>query len=194
MNVRAEIPLFPLSTVLFPGGLLPLRIFETRYVDLVSRCLRENSGFGVVLIEAGQESGESARVFDVGCYAKIVDFSRQEDGLLGIVAEGSHRFRVTATRVQEDGLNLGEVDWLPDASGAELPAEYQPLAAAVDTALDQAGSPYASMKRNLQDANWVSARLAELLPIPNVHKQRCLELGDPLERLDYLRPMFVIDD
>ena len=186
--------MFPLNTVLFPGGLLPLRIFETRYVDLVSRCLREDSGFGVVLIEAGQESREAARVFDVGCYAKIVDFSRQDDGLLGILAEGSQRFRVTEARLQEDGLNLGEVEWLPEPVGVELPAEYQPLAVAVDNAMDQAGSPYASMQRNLQDANWVSGRLAELLPIPNVHKQHCLELDDPRERLDYLRPVFAIND
>ena len=94
-----EIPLFPLGTVLFPGGPLPLRIFEARYIDLVRRCMREGSGFGVVLILDGTEAGDTpAQICDVGTYARIVDFSGEPGGLLGIEARGERRFRILARR------------------------------------------------------------------------------------------------
>jgi len=192
MNVPEEIPLFPLGLVLFPGGPLPLRIFETRYVDLVRRCLRDGSGFGVVLIREGVEAGGPARTFDVGTYARIVDFSRQPDGLLGIRATGERRFRILERRRARDGLNLADVEWLADERPQPLPEEFAELGPTIDVILTQAGEPYASLERRPGDASWVSARLAEILPVPAVHKQHCLELDDPVERLRYLRPMFEI--
>lgn len=188
----AEIPLFPLGTVLFPGGPLPLRIFEARYIDLVRRCLRDGSGFGVVLIREGVEAGGPALTFDVGTYARIVDFSQQPDGLLGIRAEGGRRFRILERRRERDGLNVAGVEWLPEESPQPLPEEFAGLGPALDAILTQAGEPYASLARRPDDAAWVSARLAELLPLPAPHKQHCLELDDPVERLRYLRPMFEI--
>ena len=192
MNVPEEIPLFPLGLVLFPGGPLPLRIFETRYVDLVRRCLRDGSGFGVVLIREGVVAGGPARTFDVGTYARIVDFSRQPDGLLGIRATGERRFRILERRRARDGLNLADVEWLADERPQPLPEEFAELGPTIDVILTQAGEPYASLERRPGDASWVSARLAEILPVPAVHKQHCLELDDPVERLRYLRPMFEI--
>ena len=189
---RVEIPLFPLQAVLFPGGPLPLRIFETRYLDLVRRCLREDTGFGVVLIREGQEAGGPALTFDIGTYARIVDFSQHPDGLLGIEARGDRRFRVHEGRREPDGLNVAQVEWLPPESGALLPPEFAEIGPALAHALDQAGEPFASLGRSLESAAWVSARLAEVLPLPMVHKQHCLELDDPLERLRYLRPLFEI--
>jgi len=121
MTEPAEIPLFPLGTVLFPGGPLPLRIFETRYIDLVRRCLRDGSGFGVVQIREGVEAGGSASTFDVGTYARIVDFSQQPDGLLGIRAVGERRFRIRERRRARDGLNLADVEWLPEEVRRPLP-------------------------------------------------------------------------
>jgi hypothetical protein len=185
-----EIPLFPLNTVLFPGGPLELRIFETRYIDLVRRCLRDGSGFGVVLIREGQEAGGPALTYDVGTYARIVDFSRQPDGLLGIRALGERRFRILERRRARDGLNLADVEWLPEDSSAPLPPEYADLGPALDAALAQVGEPYSEIERHPDDVAWVAARLAELLPVPAVHKQYCLELDEPVERLRYLRPMF----
>ena len=102
---RQEIPLFPLSTVLFPGGPLPLRIFEARYIDLVRRCMREESGFGVVLLTDGPEAGDGpTATSDVGTYARIVDFSQQPDGLLGIQAAGERRFRILERRRTDGGV------------------------------------------------------------------------------------------
>jgi hypothetical protein len=191
-DLPVEIPLFPLGTVLFPGGPLPLRIFETRYIDLVRRCLRDDTGFGVVLIREGPEAGGPASTYEVGTYARIVDFSAQPDGLLGIRAAGERRFRILAARRARDGLNLADVAWLPEESVVPLPAEYAELGPTIDSILTQAGEPYASLERHPDDAGWVSGRLAEVLPVPAVHKQHCLELDDPVERLRYLRPMFEI--
>jgi uncharacterized protein len=178
-----EIPLFPLGTVLFPGGPLPLRIFEARYVDLVRRCLRDGSGFGSVLIREGVEAGGPALTFDVGTYARIVDFSQEPDGLLGIRAAGERRFRILERRRERDGLNVATVEWLP---------EFAELGPALDAILAQVGEPFASLERHLDDAAWVAGRLAEILPVPPGHKQHCLELDDPVERLRFLRPLFEI--
>jgi hypothetical protein len=187
-----EIPLFPLDTVLFPGGPLPLRIFEARYLDLVSRCMRDGSGFGVVTIVEGPEAGAPATTSEVGTYARIVDFSQQPDGLLGIVARGERRFRILAHRRARDGLNLADVEWLPEERQVPLPAAFAELGPALDHVLDQVGEPYASIERRLDDAGWVAGRLAEILPLSPVHKQHCLELDDPVERLRFLRPLFEI--
>jgi Lon protease-like protein len=192
MDLPGEIPLFPLGTVLFPGGPLPLRIFETRYIDLVRRCMRDGSGFGVVLLREGAEAGTPAVTFDVGTYARIVDFSQQPDGLLGIRATGERRFRILERRRARDGLNLADVEWLAEERPLPLPDEFAELAPAIDAILTQAGEPYTSLERRLDDAAWISGRLAEILPVPTVHKQHCLELDDPVERLRYLRPMFEI--
>jgi Lon protease-like protein len=187
-----EIALFPLNTVLFPGGPLGLRIFETRYIDMIRRCMREDTGFGVVLIREGPEAGGPATTFDVGTCARISDFSQQRDGLLGISAIGTRRFRILARRRARDGLNLADVEWLAGEASVALPEEFAELGPAVDAALDQAGAPYLGLERYPGDAAWVSARLAEVLPFPAVHKQHCLELDDPVERLRYLRPLFEI--
>jgi hypothetical protein len=190
---REEIALFPLNTVLFPGGPLPLRIFEARYIDLVRRCLREDVGFGVVLITDGEEAGvEPTSTCDVGTYARIVDFSGEPDGLLGIEARGERRFRIHGRSRARDGLNLAEVEWLPDERQVPLPEEFADLGPALDQVLEQVGEPYESLERQLEDSAWVAGRLAEILPLPPVHKQHCLELDDPVERLRYLRPLFEI--
>ena len=192
MTGGAEIPLFPLGTVLFPGGPLPLRIFEARYIDLVRRCMRDGSGFGVVLIREGAEAGGPALPFDVGPSARLVDYSQQPDGRLGIRAAGERRFRILARRRERDGLNVAAVEWLPEESAQPLPEEFAELGPALDAILAQVGEPFASLERRLDDAGWVAGRLAEILPIPPGHKQHCLELDDPVERLRFLRPLFEI--
>src|SRR5262245_65475526 len=192
MSGDVEIALFPLNTVLFPGGSLPLRIFEARYIDLVRDCMRTGSGFGIVLILEGAEAGGPVSTSEIGTYARIIDFSQQPDGLLGIHAVGERRFRILARRRARDGLNLADVEWLPEDPQVELPGEFAELVPALDVALDQMGEPHSARERRPADASWVSGRLAELLPVPAEHKQHCLELDDPLERLRYLRPMFEI--
>jgi Lon protease-like protein len=183
------IPLFPLRTVLFPGGPLPLRIFETRYTDMVRRCMREQLPFGVLLIQDGDEAGEVVTTATVGCTARIADFNTLQDGLLGISCVGVRKFRVVRVWRAADGLNLGEVQWLPAEAELPLPPQFARLRATVRRALDELAEHYAHVEKNFDDAAWVGARLAELLPIELNDRQALLELDDPLERLNALLSM-----
>jgi Lon protease-like protein len=182
------IALFPLNIVLFPGGPLPLRIFETRYVDMVRRCMREGTNFGVVLIREGREVGP-AETFDVGTLADIVDFHQLSDGLLGLSCVGRQRFRIRSRSRQADGLNLAEIDPLQPESALPVPARHSRLAELLKNVLPQLGEVYEGIEMRPDDAAWVGYRLAEILPIPLADKQRVLELDDPIERLDVLSPL-----
>ena len=180
-----EIPLFPLKTVLYPGGPLSLRIFETRYIDMVSRSLKEERGFGVCLIKEGGETGP-AEVHHTGTLARIRDWSQGEDGFLYILARGEGRFRLHAQRVQADGLNLGEVEWLPEEPAAAMPETRRELAEILRQIIQQVEGVYAELEPQYEDAGWVSNRLAELLPISLVQRQYLLEVADPLKRVEIL--------
>jgi Lon protease-like protein len=180
--------LFPLHMVLFPGGRLPLRIFETRYVDMVRSCMRTSTNFGVVLIRTGNEVGP-AQMFEVGTTASIVDFNQLSDGFLGISCLGAKRFRIKSGSVQADGLNLANVEWLNAEPALSIPARHERLAELLESVLPRLGEGYANMTMVLDDAAWVGHRLAEILPIPLGQKQYCLELDDPIERLDFLAPL-----
>jgi uncharacterized protein len=182
------IPLFPLNIVLFPDGPLPLRIFETRYVDMVRRCMREDGCFGVVLISTGLEAGP-AQTYDVGTTAKIIDFHQLQDGLLGLSCVGQRRFRILQKSVAKDGLNLGEIEWLADGPVLSVPARHAPLAELLRVVLPQLGEVYTGIDMRLDDAAWVGHRLAEILPIELSLKQSFLEMDDPIQRLDALTPL-----
>jgi Lon protease-like protein len=183
---NSVIALFPLHTVLFPGGPLPLRIFETRYTDMVRRCMREQQPFGVVLIQDGDEAGEVATTAAVGCTARIADFHTLHDGFLGISCVGDRKFQVLRVWRANDGLNMGEVSWLPVERDLALPERHAHLAVTVQRALEDLSEHYEHVERKLDDAAWIGARLTELLPIELAHKQALLELEDPVERLDTL--------
>lgn len=187
MTATSALPLFPLHTVLFPGGPLRLRIFEPRYVDLISRCMREGSGFGVVLIVSGKEAGGPAITAPVGTFARINDFERLEDGLLGISVRGERRFRILASRQQPDLLNVADIEWLECDESAPVPMDCVPLQDALRQLLPKLAEVYGEFAADFDDASWVSNRLAEILPLPVAEKQHCLELTDPVERLEYLR-------
>jgi uncharacterized protein len=183
---NSVIALFPLHTVLFPGGPLPLRIFETRYTDMVRRCMREQQPFGVVLIQEGEEAGPVATTATVGCSARIADFYTLQDGLLGISCVGEHKFRVQRVWRAPDGLNLGEVSWLAPEPELGLPAEYGQLGETVRRALQDLAEHYQHVEKKFDQASWVGSRLTELLPIELNDKQALLELDDPIVRLDAL--------
>ena len=183
----SEVALFPLSIVLFPDGPLPLRIFETRYYDMVRRCMRESKGFGVVLIREGHEVGTQDTDFaDVGTMAEVTDFHQLSDGLLGLSCVGRRRFRILERRRQSDGLNIGEVALIEAEPTLPVPPRHARLATLLSSVLPQLGEVYANIDMRLDDAAWVGHRLAEILPIPLADKQRYLEIDDPIERLDEL--------
>jgi hypothetical protein len=184
----ASIAIFPLNIVLFPEGALPLRIFETRYVDMVRSCMRGEQRFGVALIREGSEVGP-AQTFDVGTLAKIVDFHQLSDGFLGLSCVGEQRFRILQRSRQTDGLNLADIESLPREPKIAVPERHAHLATLLKTVLPQLGEVYAGIEMRLDDAAWVGNRLAEILPIQASEKQFCLELNDPVERLDVLGPL-----
>jgi Lon protease-like protein len=181
------IPLFPFNTVLFPGGPLKLRIFEPRYVDMISRCMRESSSFGVAMIVEGMEAGGPATTASIGTSARIVDFEKLPDGLLGITAVGDKRFRLKSVHREHDGLNVAEVEWLAAEPSLAVPDECAPFVLLLQQALPELAPLYDFSPVSYDDAAWVSARLVEILPLSPAEKQRCLEMQDPLARLEHLR-------
>jgi len=187
MNAEnSDIALFPLHTVLFPGGPLPLRIFETRYTDMVRNCMREQQPFGVVLIQEGEEAGPVATTATVGCSARIVDFYTLQDGLLGISCVGERKFSVLRVWRAPDGLNVGEVSWLEPEPRITLPEEYAQFGATVQRAVAELAEHYQHVEKHFDDAAWIGARITELIPIGLNEKQVLLELDDPIARLDAL--------
>jgi len=181
-----KVPLFPLRTVLYPGGPLPLRIFEARYLDMISKCMKNDSPFGVLLIKIGSEAGP-ATTYDVGTLARITDWYQGNDGLLGITAVGEQRFRLLGSSREPDGLNIGDIELIPKEKTRTLPDEYRPLANILSGVLEDLGRLYETLDKKYDDAGWVGYRFAEVLPITPEQKQNCLEADDPVRRLQMMQ-------
>lgn len=183
----ASLPLFPLGTVLLPGAELSLRIFERRYLDLVRACCREDSGFGVCVILDGHVVGGRATPAALGTEARIVDFTSLPDGLLGISVRGERRFRVRRTRVRDNGLIVADIDWLSAARSSPLEIEHDLLATLLRRLIERIGGAHAqATQENYRDADWVSWRLAELLPLTLPQRQVLLQEDDPQRRMQHL--------
>ena len=176
------VPLFPLNTVLFPGGVLPLRIFEPRYLDMVSDCLKSDTGIGVVLIKDGAETGKAADTYDTGTLSGISYWHKRPDGILGVTLKGDQRFRILSTTVQKNQLLVAEVELLPELKTTELPGSYEHLALLLQQIISQLDPPFTTMETKYDCAEWVGARLVELLPLPLQDKQELLSINDCLER------------
>jgi Lon protease-like protein len=193
-----RLPLFPLHTVLFPGGVLPLRVFETRYIDMTRQCLRQGSPFGVcAILDDHSEVGPGAQPARVGCLAQVRECDMAQLGVLKLRAVGGARLRVLATHTQPDGLLLGEVELLEPEPDQALGAHHAAcrrvleglLAAVPEAASAEELGPPIEPPRRPQSAVWVSHRLAEWLPLPTAEKQALLELDDPIARLDRIEAL-----
>ncbi len=183
---RETIPIFPLGTVLFPGSVLPLRIFEVRYIDMARECLRNASAFGVCLIREGEEVGAPAVPEPVGCMARIGEIDAAELGILKVKAEGLERFRIVSSEVTKSGLIIGEVEQLAaehEAPGIQGLAECAEFLRKVIAGI---GTDRFTGAADFDDASWVSFRLAEILPLRVDVKQKLLELTDATLRLAVL--------
>lgn len=185
-----NLPLFPLNTVLFPGCVLDLQVFEARYLDMISRCMKQGSGFGVVCIVEGEEVGEAASRFaSIGCEALVRDFQQRTNGLLGIRVEGGRRFRVERAQVLPDQLTVAEVHWLEEQPDSPLHGEHADLAA-LHAALAEhplvAGLEMAGVVSGQQQ---LANQLAYLLPLEPGQKLQLLQLDDPGLRLEQLHAM-----
>lgn len=180
-----EIPLFPLNTVLFPGGFLPLRIFEPRYLDMVAACMQQQTPFGVVLIRDGQEVGVAAEPHAVGTLAAIVDFDKSKDGLLMIACIGGDRFRIRERHIEANRLQRATADILPVPEDLVLPPEYESLATFLRAVVNKPGLSrrIAPPDIDYSSPREIGYRLAEMLPVPVQQQQHLLEIDDPLVRL-----------
>lgn len=187
MSEVPVIPLFPLNAVLVPGGRLPLRIFEPRYLDMVRDCARDDSGFGVCLLLPPVDEGGGQHHSRVGTLAHVRDFYTLEDGLLGITAVGGARFQVRRSRSRDDGLVMAEVSWLEEPPGIEASAEFAVLMEIARRLMEEVGGNYPDYTPALvEDAAWLGYRLTELLPLDALEKQVLLEFNEPLDRLQRL--------
>ena len=186
MPDRQEIPLFPLGHVLFTGGRLPLQIFEPRYLDMVGRCMRSQAGFGVVLIREGTETlGGSGppSLFNIGTYARIVDFSQLANGLLGIVCTGDGKFRIERSWEAPDHLVMAEVAFLPEERQTRLGEEFSSLVETLRVLVKHPMIEKLDLDIDYDDARSVGWRLAELLPLEAETRQSLLQMQSPRERL-----------
>ncbi len=182
-----NVPIFPLNTVLFPGGLLPLRVFEARYMDMTRDCMKRDQPFGVCLIREGSEVGAPAVPEEVGCLASILEWDMQQQGILNIKTRGGQRFRIVARRTGEQGLTSADIELIPAEQSAAVPQEFASCARLLEMVVADQGKPIFAEPHAFDDASWVGYRLAEILPVPLVAKQKLLELSDSLGRLSILQ-------
>ena len=182
-----ELPLFPLRTVLFPGAVLPLRIFEQRYLAMIRDCARNDTGFGVCMIREGEEAVSPVKTASVGTHAQVVDWYTLEDGLLGVTTLGTSRFMTDAVWQEEDGLYKAQITVLPEPPPCPVPEAFSVLSDVLSRFMEKVGAQYPqSDAEDLENAVWVGYRLAELLPLAGIEKQHMLELDDPIDRLQQL--------
>ena len=181
------VPIFPLQTILFPGSKLPLRIFEPRYLDMISHCMRSNTEFGIVLSRKVPQPG-MLETYAIGTLATIIDWNQGEDGLLGITTLGTNKFELLSMTKQEDELNLGEIKIIEKEEDFKAPPNFDNMITLLEAILEDINL-YNQREKFFESASWVSFRFAEILPLKIEDKQKCLEFSDPILRLKFLEPL-----
>ncbi len=181
-----QIPLLPLHSVLFPEGPLPLKIFEPRYTDMVSYCVKNNAPFGICLIREESESGPAPSTFEIGTIAKINDWHMRNDGMLGINVVGLERFKIDFEEKKSKQLHMANISILAEAPDASIPEDCEHLVDLLKECISQNSNRYSDLPMKYSNATWVGYRLAELLPLKLSQKQYFLQIDDSIERLERL--------
>lgn len=184
--MTTSLPIFPLNTVLYPGGLLPLRIFEQRYLDMTKTCLRDAAPFGVCLIREGTEVGLPAVPEQIGCSAAIAQWEMPHLGVFHLQSRGERPFRIMSHAAQADGLIRAEIEFLDDNAGHMREDALALCRRVLEQIMEKLGPAHFFPPAAYDDPRWVSYRLAEVLPLQPGDKQRLLELRDDGERVDRL--------
>lgn len=187
MSNDEKCPIFPLRTMLFPDSRLPLRIFEPRYIDMVSKCMKDSLEFGVILSRESNDP-KMFETYNIGTMAKIIDWEQGNDGLLGITTIGTNKFKLLGMNKQEDGLNIGDVEIIEREGDFKPTENFSNLVSLLKAILDDINL-YNDDEKKFESASWVSFRFAEILPLKLEDKQKCLEIDDPIIRLNYLEPL-----
>jgi len=184
------LPLFPLNAVLFPGCVLDLQLFEARYLDMISRCMKQGEGFGVVCITEGKEVGDAPAGYSlIGCEALVRDFQQQDNGLLGIRVEGGRRFRVLSAETQRDQLLIAQVQWLDEPQERPLQEEDADLVALLAALAEHPMVAALNMGLIANGQQSLANQLAYLLPFTEEDKIELLEIDDAEERLDAIQDL-----
>ena len=173
--------------MLFPGGLLPLKVFEARYMDMTRDCLKRDQPFGVCLIHEGSEVGAPAVPQGIGCLAKILEWDMQQQGILNLKTRGSQRFRILERETSTQGLISADVELIPPEASVAVPEKFASCARLLEMVVADQGKPVFAEPHAFDDAAWVGYRLTEILPVPLLAKQKLLELTDSLARLSILQ-------
>jgi Lon protease-like protein len=183
---RQTIPIFPLHAVLLPGGVLPLKVFEQRYMDMAKHCLKNEIAFGVCLIREGQEVGTPAVPETIGCTARIVEWDMEQLGVLQIRTVGEERFRIIDSNAGAKGLIVANVEMIPPEDDVAIPPELAGCTELVRKVTASADETAFTKPYQYESATWVGYRLSEILPIKIAAKQKLMELSDPIARLEVL--------
>ena len=187
-NADAAVPLrtyiFPLNTVLFPGGRLPLKIFEQRYIEMTKVCISEERPFGVCLIKEGREVGTPAVPQDIGCLARIVQWDMPQLGVFHLQVEGLQRFRILSSEVEKSGLISATIEHL--ANDSAVAPEETLCRDVLKAIIEKIGAEHFPSPHRFDDAAWIGYRLSEVLPISLEQKQQMLRMTDPHARLSQL--------
>ena len=179
-----QVAIFPLNTVLFPGGRLPLRIFEQRYIEMTKVCISEARPFGVCLIKEGRETGTPAVPQDIGCLARIVRWDMPQLGVFHLQVEGLQRFRILSSMVEKNGLISATIEPL-DNDSKVAPQETR-CSEVLKAIIEKIGADHFPSPHRFDDAAWIGYRLSEVLPISLDLKQQMLRMTDPQARLSEL--------
>jgi len=182
----SNLPIFPLGTVLFPGGALPLKVFETRYVDMTRECMKAGTPFGICLIKEGAEVGAPATPHEVGCLAVITDWDMQQLGVLQIKTRGAQRFRILSSHAEANGLIRASAEPIADDPVTGVRGELASCMVLLQAVLPKVPADLIPEPHDFNNAAWLSNRLSEVLPIPNLAKQKLMELEDPDSRLEII--------
>jgi Lon protease-like protein len=184
--VSATLPLFPLNTVVFPGGRLPLRIFEQRYLDMVKQAIADNTPFGICAIREGSETGTPAVPYSIGTRVHVTDWDMPETGILHIDTQADERFVIRSTHTEPDGLLVGSVDAVSAESAIAVPDELELTVEILRHIVNEYGDAHFPSPHEFGNAVWVGYRLSEVLPLKLSIKQNLLEMNDSVMRLRIL--------
>ncbi|MCE9641533.1 MAG: LON peptidase substrate-binding domain-containing protein [Betaproteobacteria bacterium] len=176
--------IFPLNTVLFPGGVLPLKIFEQRYIEMTKVCISEARPFGVCLIKEGRETGTPAVPQDIGCLARIAHWDMPQLGVFHLQVEGLQRFRILSSTVEKNGLISAAIERLENDS--EVAPQETLCSEVLKAIIEKIGADHFPSPHRFDDAAWIGYRLSEVLPISLDLKQQLLRMTDPQARLSEL--------
>ena len=181
-----RLPIFPLKTVLFPEGPLSLKIFEPRYLDMLTECEKNGTGFGVCLIRDGNEIGKAADIYLTGTLAQVTFWESRKDGLLGVSVKGERKFHILDKTVEKNELTVAEVKLVELEPVQAVPEQFLPMVTVLEKIMQTLKHPYITLEKKYNNACWVGSRLGELLPLSLEKKQQLLEMNEANARLAML--------